>query len=326
MSQRDLVAELQAARLTAPPELRERVRLIAAADASARRPRLTWRRALVVALPVAAAVAATVVLTRPAHRQSEVAIDNAQHGSVLQTQLAPAPRRSAGTASKAFGVPTTPSRVQVYGATLSLRIPNANGVSDAVKRAMQITTSLGGYSTSVHASSFGKEADAELTLKVPRDHVQEAITRLAQLGTITAEQVDVLDKQASLNATDRQIARLQKQLAAARAEVPQTDTTKTRIAQLTASIARLQRGEAATRRTAHYATIHLSLTTAQQVVPPKHHHHGPLHGVVVALTWLGIGAVYALAIGLPVLIVLLLLWLAIRTARRRREDALLSRS
>ena len=30
MSQRDLVAELQAVRLTAPPELRERVRLIAA--------------------------------------------------------------------------------------------------------------------------------------------------------------------------------------------------------------------------------------------------------------------------------------------------------
>jgi hypothetical protein len=326
MSQRDLVAELQAARLSAPPELRERVRLVAAADTSGRRPRLTWRRALVVALPVAAAVAATVVFTRPSHRQAEVAVDSVQHGSVLQSQAAtPAPRQSPG-AAKSYAVPTTPNRVQVYGATLSLRLADANGVSDAVKRAMQITTSLGGYSTSVHASSFGKEASAELTLKVPRDHVQQAITRLAQLGTITAEQVDVLDKQASLNATDRQIARLQKQLAAARAEVPQTDTTKTRIAQLTASIARLQRGEAATRRTAHYATIHLSLTTAQQVVPPKHHHHGPLHGVVVALTWLGIGAVYALAIGLPVLIVLLLLWLAIRTARRRREDALLSRS
>ena len=326
MSQRDLVAELQAARLPAPPELRERVRLIAAADTSARRPRLTWRRALVVALPVAAAVAATVVFTRPSHRQAETAVDSAQHGSVLQTQLAPAPRQSAGTAAKSYAVPTTPGRVQVYGATLSLRIPDAVGVSNAVKRAMRITTSLGGYSTSVHASSFGKEATAELTLKVPRDHVQEAITRLAQLGTITAEQVDVLDKQASLNATDRQIARLQAQLAAVRAEVPQTDATKTRIAQLTASIVRLQRSEAATRRTAHYATIHLSLTTAQEIVPPKHHHHGPLHGVVVALTWLGIGAVYALAVGLPVLILLVLLWLAVRTARRRREDALLSRS
>jgi hypothetical protein len=323
MSQHDLVAELQAARLFAPPELRERVRLIAASSEE-RHPRFTWRRVLVVALPVAAAVAATVVFTRPSQRGNEVAIDTAQTGTVLQRQATPA-QAHAPAAAKAFGVPTTPSRVQQYGAMLSLRIPTATGVSNAVKRAMQITASLGGYSTSVHANSYGKEATAELTLKIPRDHVQEALTRLAQLGTITSEQVDVLDKQAGLNATDRQIARLQKQLAALRAEPP-SDATKTRIAQLTARIEALQRGEAQTRRTAHYATIRLSLTTAQPVAPPKHHHHGPLHGVVVALTWLGIGAIYALAIGLPLLIVLLLLWLAGRTLRRRRVDALLSRS
>src|SRR5207247_1479407 len=143
--------------------------------------------------------------------------------------------------------------------------------------AMRITASLGGYSTSVHASSYGKDANAELTLKVPREHVQEALTRLAQLGTITAEQVDVLDKQAALNATDRVIARLQKQLAAVRAIQPQTDVTKTQIAQLTARIERLQRDEAGTRRTAHYATIRLNLTTAEPVVPPTRHGHGPLH-------------------------------------------------
>src|SRR5437016_2596751 len=73
MSQRDLVAELRAARIEAPSAVRERVRLIAAADAAPPR-RLTWRRALVVALPVAAAVAAAVVFTtRPAHRQDQLA-------------------------------------------------------------------------------------------------------------------------------------------------------------------------------------------------------------------------------------------------------------
>jgi hypothetical protein len=323
MSQRDLVAELRSARLPAPPELRERVRLIAAADAGDRRPRLTWHRALVIAVPLVAALAATVVFTRPTHHQTAVDEGLAQQSTAQRSIATPAPAH--GADAKAFAVPNTPSRVQVYGATLSLRIPTATGVSDAVKRAMRITTSLGGYSTSVHASTYGKDASAELTLKVPREHVQEALTRLAQLGTITAEQVDVLDKQAALNATDRQIARLQKQLAALRTE-PQTDATMAQIAQLTVRIVRLQRGEAQTRRTAHYATIRLSLTTAQPVVPPKHHGHGPLHGVVVALTWLGIGAVYALAVGLPVLIVLLLLWLAVRTVRRRREDALLDRN
>src|SRR5712691_3264466 len=66
MSQRDLTAELRGARITAPAELRERVRLIAAADTTPTR-RFTWRRALVVALPVAAAIAASIVFTRPSN-------------------------------------------------------------------------------------------------------------------------------------------------------------------------------------------------------------------------------------------------------------------
>jgi len=41
------------------------------------------------------------------------------------------------------------------------------------------------------------------------------------------------------------------------------------------------------------------------------------------LTWLGIGAVYALAVGAPVAVLLTLLWLAVRTVRKRRENALL---
>ena len=68
MSQRDLVAELRDARIAAPPEVRERVRLIAAARHDRRgRRRFTWRRALVLAVPVAAAIAAAIVFTRPSH-------------------------------------------------------------------------------------------------------------------------------------------------------------------------------------------------------------------------------------------------------------------
>src|SRR5258705_12133639 len=69
MSQRDLTAELRGARITAPPELRQRVRLIAATDTTPTR-RFTWRRALVVALPVAAAIAASIVFTRPSNHNA----------------------------------------------------------------------------------------------------------------------------------------------------------------------------------------------------------------------------------------------------------------
>jgi molybdopterin-guanine dinucleotide biosynthesis protein A len=117
---------------------------------------------------------------------------------------------------------------------------------------------------------------------------------------------------------------LQQQLADLR-KLPPSATTTARIAALESRIARLQRAAAATKRTAHYATVQLHLTSAKAIVPHKQG-HGPLHGVVVALTWLGIGVVYALAIGTPVVVLALLVWLAARVFRRRREDALLSRS
>jgi hypothetical protein len=330
MSQRDLTAELRGARITAPAELRERVRLIAAADTTPAR-RFTWRRALVVALPVAAAIAASIVFTRPSdtqQRATQTVIRSLalpqQHGAAKTLGPIGAPTDAHGGFTATLAVPSTPGRVQVYGSYLALRLQSATAVSDGVKRALRIASSLGGYPTSVHATSQAKVASADLVLKIPRAHVQQAITRLSALGTITSEQVDIQDKTAGLNATDRTIARLQKQLAALRVQTPSTTITK-RIAALEAQVVRLQRAEAATRRSAHYATVQLHLTSAKAIVTAKHG-HGPLHGVVVALTWLGIGAVYALAIGTPIAVLALLVWLGARLIRRRREDALLSRS
>jgi hypothetical protein len=323
MSQRDLVAELRGARVAAPAHLREQVRLIAA-SATPPAKRFTWRRALVLALPVAAAIAAVVVVTRPSSRptaqpeqspvlRAQVQTSTVDHGAALAPKaldrLAPAENAN---------------RAQRYEAYLALRVRGGDGVSDGVKRAQQIVTSLGGYSLSVHASSETEAANADLTLKVPRAHVQEAITRLSALGTITGEQVDIQDVQAGLNTTDRLIGRLQRQLRDLRAQ-EQTDTVKRQIAAITARIERLQRQVRATLRETHYATIRLHLAT-KSAVAPKKHGHGPLHGLGVAFRWIGIGAVYALALGAPLVVVLALVWLGVRTVRRRREDALLSRA
>ena len=327
MSQRDLAAELRGTRITAPSELRDRVRLIAAADTTPTR-RFTWRRALVVALPVAAAIAASIVFTRPSSDNQQAATPailqaGIQHGAVRKSFGAvPGQPDSAAGAAK-LAPPSTPGRVQVYGASLALRLSSATAVSDGVKSALRIASSLGGYPTSVHATSHAKVASADLVLRIPRAHIQQAIARLSALGTITSEQVDIQDKQAGLNATDRRIARLQGQLADLRTQTPSATTTA-RIAALESQIARLQRAEATTRRNAHFATVRLHLTSAKAAVPHKPG-HGPLHGVVVALTWLGIGAVYALAIGTPLAVLALAAWLIARLVRRR-EDALLSRS
>jgi len=314
MSQRDLVAELRAAHVEAPPEVRERVRLIAA-DAPAPPRRITWRRALVVVVPVAAAIAATIVFTRPAK----------QHPSVLELNtpatIAPNVGASIDRAAKALTVPSPKGRVQTYDATLSLRVEHSRDVSDGVKQALRITTSLGGFSQSVHAETHGSSAVADLKLRIPRSRVQEAMAKLSQLGTITDENVSTVDQTALLNNTDREIARLQKQLAILRTEPQSTDSDR-KIAALVKRIETLQRGEATTRRNAHFATVNLHLGTPLVTVVQKHK-HGPLHGVGVALTWLGIGAVYALAIGTPVAVLLVLTWLGVRVVRRRRENALL---
>ena len=41
--------------------------------------------------------------------------------------------------------------------------------------------------------------------------------------------------------------------------------------------------------------------------------------------WIWIGAIYVLALGGPLVVLLVAIWLAARTLRRRREDALLAR-
>jgi hypothetical protein len=312
MSQRDLVAELRAARVAAPPEVRDRIRLIARSATPPRRV-FTWRRALVVALPAAAAIVAAVVFTRPAsHSQQPVALE--AQSAVARGALAP-------KQAIPFAAPTTDqARVQRYNATLSLRLKN---VSDAVKRVQAITRSLGGYPVTIVAGSQGRSASADLVVKVPRTHVQEALRRFSALGTITAENVQLQDLEAGLNATDRLIARLQRRLAELRTQ-PQTDATRRLIAEHVSRIQRLQRQEAATRRAARFATVSLHLSTPSAVKGAAHR-HGPWHALGVTFRWLGIGAVYALALGVPFLLLVALVWSAVRIVRRRRVDALLSR-
>ena len=75
---------------------------------------------------------------------------------------------------------------------------------------------------------------------------------------------------------------------------------------------------------AQLATLRLHVATPP-AVQPAHQGHGPLHGIGTAAYWTAIGGVYALAFGIPLLAVALLIWLVVRTLRRRRVDALLSR-
>ena len=107
-------------------------------------------------MPAFAAVAAAVVITRPDSQQTATPPApvelQAQHGAVAKSFGGA--ERGAATPDALAPAPS-PGRVSRYGAFLSLRVKTANGVSDSVKRALQVATSLGGFSTSVHASTKG---------------------------------------------------------------------------------------------------------------------------------------------------------------------------
>jgi hypothetical protein len=318
MSQPDLARVLRDTRPMAPPELRERVRLVAAQATPPRRRPFTWRRALLVAVPVAIAVAAGVLATRPSERQAQ--------------STPPVYRKSIGAAvtqqtdhALAANQPVAPNatRIQRYNTSLDLRVRDAADLSAASKRAVAIAHSLGGYEQRVSVETARASGFGEIVLRIPKAHVQEAVRRLTALGTIVSENVSVQDLTTEVNATDRLISRLQRQLAVLRAQVQDAQTQR-RVAALTVRIEQLQRGRATTVRSTRYGTVDLRLTT-RRLPAPVHHRHGPLHGLGVAFRWIAIGAVYVVALAVPFVLLAAVVWSVARTLRRRREDALLSR-
>jgi hypothetical protein len=317
MSQPDLARALRDARPVAPPELRERVRLVAAQAAPPKR-RVSWRMAVAIAVPVAIAVAAGVLATRPSHHARQQILA----GEAIQR--AATPSFAAGAHAPLAPLQPNAKRIQRYSTSLQLRVRDAAALSDASKRAVAIAHSLGGYEQRVNVDTERASGYADIVLRIPKAHVQQAVRRLTALGTIVSENVSVQDLTGQVNATDRAIARLQSRLAALHLQPQDTETQK-RIAALTTQIERLQRGRASTVRSARYATVDLQLTT-RPLPAPAHHGHGPLHGLGVAFRWIAIGAIYVLAIGGAFAALAALVWLAVRGIRRRREDALLSRS
>jgi hypothetical protein len=142
------------------------------------------------------------------------------------------------------------------------------------------------------------------------------------------ERTSISDLQAGIDTTSLRIVRLERQLAAA-IHAPSTPESQRLVAALTTQIEGLQRSRAATLRAAADATVSLALAT-----PSRRHVHlavhpagrGHFHELGRLFRQIGVGAVYALALGTPLVVVALILWLLATRLGRRREERLLSRS
>jgi hypothetical protein len=345
MSQPDLITQLRESRPLAPADVRAHVRELAArAERPEQKRSFGPRRGILIALPVAAAAAAAAILLPGGGRQPAAlapALRLAASPPGVARSLAPAPKAGqvfaagssatngaagASSAQSSLGatVPATnPNRVQRVSAELQLRVPSPQAVSDGTKQAVAIAHSLGGYPSNLDVNAEGRTGYASLVLRIPKQHLQTAVTRLSALGTITGEHVSIQDIQGQVDATTQRLDRLEARLAAWQAQ-PQTTTSQQRIAALTDQIMALRRGRSATVRSASFATVGVELETSQPPAP-LHHGAGHFHGLGVAFRSAGIGAVYALALGTPLALLVGLVWLAGRALRRRRVDALLSR-
>ena len=355
MSQPDhdaIVNEIRSAQITASPELRERVRGLAAAAppaAPSRQKReLPWRRWTLVLVPAAIAVALAASLAIGLADSGKKEHLSASGGTV-EAQRAGAPPAlpftgpaqdstrntvtpsSAKAAGKAGSIPATQGRAQLYETELTLKVKD---LSSATKRALLLTRDFHGYVRSVDYGSGSERGQAYMTLRVPVGSVQAAIVEFSALGEIIDQHVSIKDVQPTLDKRFRQMQAIRDSIAKTQAKLESpTLTAEQRAALENELVAQrrqlvvLQRQQAALERLTSYATVELALRTADKAVVVPHEPNRIERALdragSILLDEVKV-VLYVLIVGAPLLALAVLAFGGVRLRRRRDEAKLLA--
>jgi Domain of unknown function (DUF4349) len=347
----ELVRDLRALPSAPPQQLRERVRALGepgrAPTAWDRLRSVSLRRSLLVLAPacVLGLVVAAVIhgVVSSGHRETLTYVQPGHalkscpvHGSTGAERTPPVFGQATTKSPLDLGLPgPTPGRYQDYEAWMTVRVKDLQGLTDQTNEAMRIVGSYGGYVASVEQSTTaGQPGEADLVLRVPVAHVQDALMQLSGLGTVVERHLSIRD----LNqVVQRQRARiLQLKLFIARA----TEALKGSLPTDVRLRLQLQLGEArrnltratnagkATLRAASLSRISLTLTTQKAVGVTKKHSAGRIERAARdAASFLGAaGAVvlFLLIVLSPVLVLVALgIWGA-RVYRTREQRRLLA--
>src|ERR671931_490341 len=329
-----LVSELRALPGAAPEHVRERVRALGEPVAAARRlPFVPGRRTLLVLAPVcvlAVVVAAVVhgVLNSGAKHETAlkyVSGGATRHANPLQKTFAPQDQV----------LSPVPGRHQDYDAWIRLRVKDLDALTDRTNEAMQVVRSYGGYVASVNqTTTAGAPGEADLVLRVPVAHVEDALVRLADLGTVLDRRLSIVDLEQTLRQQRQRILRLRLFIARATEELKQSLPADVRLRlqfaleQAKASLSQVTRANVGTLRQAALSRISLTLTTQQAGTRVKKGGAGRFHRAASnAGTFLaGAGAVvlFLLIVLSPVIVLFALVVLGLRAYRRREERRLLA--
>ncbi len=347
MTVNDIVDELRGSRPRAGEALRLQVLTLASAPRVAPPPslraRLRGRRRLALALPAAAGLAvvaaAAVGVTRPssapvaAEAISSSATTEQRAGTPPGAAPFAGPAQDAAAAAAAKGPAPAPGRAQRYSATLTLAVDDTDALSSATQQALAIARDLGGYVVSVQYAT-GDSGAASLTLRVPSGQAATAVTRLSDLGTILAQNVQIDDLQESLDALDRQVERVSAQIAALTAAIARAETAAERArlverrAQAQAQLRELRASRASTAAVARNATIQLELRTEETSTAPAPGSRldRALDKALAVLAWEAVVVLAIVVAAAPLVLVALAVWLTRRVRRRREEERLLAAS
>jgi Domain of unknown function (DUF4349) len=349
-----LARELRADAPAAPASLRARVRALEEQPARRRvvLPRRRTALAFAVVLLAVAGVGAGVALNGAGDRSGDddapAAADVPQAGPVEEEAAAPKPappvtdKRTLGkelmfSSGEALDAPPFPPRGRATDVELwmEVRLADAEELSGAAGEAMAVTRELGGWVAGSDIDTQGREGTAELALRVPVGRLEDAVVRLSELGTVTGQRVETVDLQAGIDRRTSRVERLERAIRLLELRLQSGTLTpeeelrvKFRIERHRNAIADLRRANLADRREAATSELALVLHTREAVAADEKDEGGVAGAARDALEVLGAAGAIALFLVIvlsPVVLLLVLLWLAFRARSRRLEARLLDR-
>ncbi len=349
----ELVRRLRALPTAAPDVVRERVRAL---DEPAQQPQLwdrlravPWRRSLLILAPVCVlglVTAAVVhgVLNSGSNRRTEVAAGRSgQQGQAL--------RDKSNRRALPYGVATTPTllsplsplptpapnpnRYQDYEAWMRVRVKDLDSLTERTNEAMQVVRSYGGYVASVEQStSAGQPGQADLVLRVPVAHVEDALMRLSGLGTVVERHLSIRDLEQVVQQQRQRILQLKIFIARATEALKGSLPADVRLRlqlqleEARRSLSRTTNANKATLREASMSRISLTFTTQKAVGATKTGGTGRVERAArdAASFLAAAGAVllFLLIVLSPLILLAIAGFFGTRAYRRREERRLLA--
>ncbi len=257
--------------------------------------------------------------------------------STAQGRSALAPGANGGVATGTAPLPDG-GRAQDYSATLQLAVGTVADLSRSTQTVLDTVHSLGGAIETVdYGTPSAGRGSAIIALRVPVGRAQAALARFSSLGTITAQQVQIRDLQSGLDQETNRARALRHRIALLNAKLLSPTLTavdraglENRLADAQSALESVLRGVHATQVRAAFARFSLELDTGRgtAIAPPAKtgQFEATADDALGVISVAGRGALFALIVGGPFLLIACGAWWLARRVRRRAARRLLETS